>query len=270
MGKISSAIEKSNRENWSTSINKKSETDPPPPNITTFKEFGLLRKNRNIDKGLIALLKPDSFEAEQFRKLGTTLLYAGSETKPRCFLVTSVASGEGKTFVAANLAISIAQNLEENVLLIDCDLRAPSVHARFGMHGVNGISEHFLKGIDILPLIQKTPVKNLTVLPAGGTSLESAKLLSSQRMSKALDLLKAGQENQFIFIDAPPPLLTAETAALAKYVDGIILVIQYGSTPRDMVAELIKYIGKEKIAGIVLNRYKMKRAGYYKYGYGSA
>jgi len=267
MGKISSAIEKSSRENWNTSIKIKREIDTPKKKSTTFEKLEFLGYNRNVDKDLITLLKPDLFEAEQFRKLGTNLLFSNVEAKPRCFLVTSVASGDGKTFVAANLAISIAQSLEEHVLLIDCDLRAPSLHTRFGIRDVNGISEHFMKGIDILPLIQKTSVKKLNILPAGRMSLQSAKLLSSKRMSKTLSFLKDRMKNHFIILDAPPPLLTAETAALAKQVDGIILVVQYGSTSRDMVVELIKCLGKEKIVGIVLNRYKMKRSSYYKYGY---
>lgn len=268
MGKISAALEKSSKENWSTSGHKKVKDEQTVKKSDDFARLKSLGQNEHIEKDLIAVKEPDSFEAEQFRKVGTNILHSISDPKPRCFLITSVDSGDGKTFFTANLAVSMAANLEEQVLLVDCDLRAPGLHKKFGLPNGNGITEHLIKGMDFLPLIRTTSINNLKLLPAGSMSLDSAKLLSSKRMSKALDLLKTNNRSQYIFIDAPPPLLTAESAALAKQVDKIIIMIESGRTKRSMVTELIEYLGQEKIFGVVLNKNRMKRAGYYKYSYG--
>jgi capsular exopolysaccharide synthesis family protein len=180
-------------------------------------------------------------------------------------LVTSVNKDEGKSFVTSNLAISLSRSLEEPVLLMDCDLRRPSLHFRFGFGDVPGLSDHFIKGLDISSLIQRTAVNRLSLLPAGSKSFHSAELLSSKRMAQLLKTLKKTNRGKIILIDSPPPSATAEPVAIASQVDGIILIVQCESTPREMVTELIKNLGKEKILGIVLNRFKRPFSAYKKY-----
>ncbi len=223
-------------------------------------------ENNHLDRSLISYFKPQSVEAEQFRKLAANILFQNSDNSAsRCLLVTSVNKGEGKSFLTSNLAISLAKSLEEPVLLMDCDLRRPSLHTRFGFRDVPGLSDHFMKGMDISSLIQKTSVNQLSLLPAGSKSFHSAELLSSKRMAQLLKTLKKTNKGKIILIDSPPPSATAEPVAIASQVDGIILTVQCESTPREMVVDLVKNLGKEKILGVVLNRFKRPFSAYKKY-----
>jgi len=223
----------------------------------------------NIDINTVALLEPRSFEAEQFKILRTKLLFPASGKPVRTMMVTSAMPGEGKSFVAANLAVSIAQSIQEHVLIIDCDMRMPSIHKRFGFGKVPGLSEYLSRRTPFESLMLKTKVDKLNILPAGIPPDNPSELLSSQRMSDLLKEVKDRYSDRYIIIDSPPPKLTAETYAMSRQVDGILLVIKHGGTPRKMVSELVETIGKEKILGVVFNNLDMRLTnylGYKKYG----
>ncbi len=223
----------------------------------------------NIDKNMVVLLEPRSFEAEQFKILRTKLLFPASGKPVRTMMVTSAIPGEGKSFVAANLAVSIAQSIQEYVLLVDCDMRMPSIHKLFGFGKVPGLSEHLAGRTPIESLMLKTKVDKLSLLPAGEPPDNPSELLSSQIMSDFLKEVNDRYSDRYIIIDSPPPKLTAETYAISRQVDGILLVVKHGYTPRKMVKELVETIGKEKILGVVFNNLDMPLAnysGYNKYG----
>jgi len=221
-----------------------------------------------VDRNMISLLNPQSFEAEQFKILRTNLLFPASGKKPRSIMVTSAAPGEGKSFVAANLAVSVATHVNWNVLLADCDLRRPTVHRQFGFTEVPGLSLYLSNGTKLPSLLQRTAVEHLTILPAGRPPDNPSELLSSQRMAAFIDELVARYNDRLIILDSPPAKLTAESAALARHVDGILLVIKYGSTPRDSVVELVNKLGKDKILGAVVNNFDARSSRYQKKYYG--
>ena len=234
--------------------------------VTSVVKAGVLYDDNHIDKNMVTLLKPQSFEAEQFKILRTNLLFPSSGRSPRTIMVTSAVPDEGKSLIAANLAISIAQSIQEYVLLIDCDIRRPCIHTQFGFGAVPGLSDHLSKGIPVSSLLLKTKVKKLSILP-GGTLLQNpAELVSSQQMSKLLQEVKYRYSDRFIVIDSPPPKLTAEASALSRQVDGVLLVIEYGRTSREMVSDLVNTMGKEKIIGVVFNKIDMRFAHYYGLG----
>jgi len=221
---------------------------------------------RVIDKNLISLLDPQCFESEQFKILRTNLFVPIEGKAPRSLIITSVAPGEGKSFVAANLAVSVAKAIDRHVLLMDCDLRRPTIHSLFGLGRTQGLSEYLTNGTSLPALLQNTKVPKLTVLPAGNLPHNPAELLSSERMADLVDEVTERYSDRFIIIDSPPPRLTAETFVLASQVDGIVLVVKYGSTPRDMVAELISKMGKDRILGCVVNHFDVRTPGYrYRY-----
>jgi len=223
-------------------------------------------ETRTLDKNLISLLDPQCFESEQFKILRTNIFVPTEGKAPRSLLVTSVAPGEGKSFVAANLAVSVANAIDRHVLLMDCDLRRPTIHKVFGFGKVQGLSDYLTKGIPLTTLLQKTKVPKLTILPAGHPPPNPAELLSSGRMSALVDEVSARYSDRLIIVDSPPPRLTAETFVLASQVDGVVLVVKYGSTPREMVAELITKMGKDRMLGCVLNHFDVRTPGYrYRY-----
>lgn len=220
-----------------------------------------------IDPNLVAYHDPTGVEAEIFKILRSNILFPKTGQAPRSLMVTSAIPGDGKSFVAANLAISIAQGIEEHVLLMDCDMRRSSIHASFGFSdGIPGLSDYLSKRNPLQSLLRKTVVDKLTILPGGPTPRNPSELLSSQAMKDLLEETKSRYGDRTIIIDSPPPQLTAETTVLANYVDGIILVVKYGSTPKDLIKELLEKLGREKVIGVVLNGYRVPATERYSYG----
>jgi protein-tyrosine kinase len=224
--------------------------------------------------GLVAINEPDSAIAECFRFLRSKVTRPATGDPPRSVLITSAIMGEGKTFVACNLAASISQSLEEHVLLIDADLRDPSVHKVFGMRSSKeGLSTSLAGDAPLAGLLRKTNINKLTILPAGNSTQIPAELLSSEKMKALLREVRDRYADRFVIIDGPPLQLTAETAVLANVVDAVILVVRHGRTPRDLVKAAMEKIQKEKLLGVVYNGYDepmrlYSQYGYYKYGYG--
>jgi capsular exopolysaccharide synthesis family protein len=220
-----------------------------------------------IDRNLVALHDPHSFEAEQFKILRTNILFPLAGNTPRSILLTSTAPGEGKTFSAANLAISIALNINRYVLLIDADLRRPQMHTRFGFPPVPGLSNYLAEGRPLSTLLLHTKVEKLTLLPAGPPPDNPSELISSERMANLLTEVTARYPDRLIVIDAPPPAMAAETGVLARQVDGILVVVRYGGTQREALADLVNRLGEKKILGSIVNRVETTDSRYYGYKY---
>jgi capsular exopolysaccharide synthesis family protein len=221
-----------------------------------------------IDPLLVTYHNPASVEAEIFKILRSNILFPkNSGPPPRTILVTSAIPGDGKSFVAANLAVSMAQGVEEHVMVMDCDLRRSTIHRRFGFHDdVPGLSDYLSGRQPLQSLLQKTAVDKLTLLPSGPPPQNPSELLSSPAMRELLVEVRDRYPDRYIILDSPPPQLTAETTALAQYVDGIILVVKYASTPKALLTELVEKLGKAKIIGVVMNSYRVPMTERYKYG----
>lgn len=223
---------------------------------------------RALDPKLVALNAPDSYEAEQFKILRTNILYPVAGAPPRSILLTSTGPEEGKTFAAANLAISIALNVNKHVLLIDADLRNPQLHKRFGFGNVPGLSNYLADGRPLPSLLLKTQVEKLTLLASGPSPANPSELISSERMANLMAEVAARYSDRLIVIDAPPPSMAAETAVLARQVDGILIVVRYGRTGTQDLSDLIERIGKKKILGSLVNYVETSESRYYGYKYG--
>lgn len=219
-----------------------------------------------IDPNLITFHQPQSVETEQFKKLRSNLLFPPEGIQPpKSILVTSATPGEGKSFISANLAVCIAQNIDDHVLLIDCDLRNPTIHSILGHDNVPGLSEYLAKGVSLSSLILKTAIDKLTILPAGAPPENPSELLSSEKMSLLIKEVGKKYKDHYILIDSPPGNLTAETKAISKLVDGILIVVKYGRTSHKLVETLIKTFEKDKILGVVANRFDFQKTAYYHY-----
>ena len=151
-----------------------------------IKPSDIVFSNKSIDRNLVVLTKPNSFEAEQFKILRTNLLFPVSGKPPRTIMITSAVSGEGKSFVAANLAVSIAQGIDEHVLLMDCDMRMPAIHKSFGLSNIQGLSDYLSDDAPLSSSILKTKTERLTILPGGKPQHNPAELLASEKMSQLL------------------------------------------------------------------------------------
>lgn len=221
-----------------------------------------------IDPKLVALLDPQSIEAEQFKILRTNILFPLAGQPPRSLLLTSTSPGEGKTFAAANLAISIALNINRHVLLIDADLRRPQLHTRFGFPSVPGLSNYLAEDRPLSSFLLRTKVDKLTLLPGGPPPANPSELISSERMASLLDEVSHRYPDRLVVIDAPPPAAAAETGVLSRQVDGILVVVLFGTTRRQDLSDLIARMGAPKILGSIVNRVETASSRYYGYKYG--
>ena len=282
MSKIYKALEKAEREREEGF--KKGDPVAPEMEEERVERHEIKSKFEKVE-GISSDLKPvplllsGSLAAEQFRKLRTYLLRFKTQGAPKTIMVTSATSGEGKTFVSANLAISISHELHTHALLVECDLRNPNLAQWFGLEGGKGLSDYLAGNGNTSELLMKTNVEKLNLLPAGTIQDNPTELIGSKKMETLIHELRSRYPDRVVVIDSTPLLATTEPEVLAKFVDGIIIVVRAGVTPRETVKQAIANLDKGKIIGFVLNDLEFKSHGqssryfgsdgyHYKYGYG--
>ncbi len=226
---------------------------------------------------LIAVNEPSSPMAENFRRLRTKILHPPHGSPPKSILITSAAPNEGKSFVCANLGITIAQGVEQHALIVDGDLRRPTIAKLFGLKNDRGLVNFLYDKSILSSLIKKTSLEKLSIIPSGLPPINPSELIASEKMSSLVNEVVSRYPDRFILIDAPPFHAAAETAILAKLVDAVVLVVRWGVAARYAVKETMESLGKDKIVGIVFNAFEKsdfenKISGYYyshyeKYGY---
>jgi len=199
----------------------------------------------------LVALQLESPVADQFRILREHVRQLRADTGARSLLVTSAIKGDGKSLVAANLAAATALEDKEQVLLIEADLRSPEIHRYFNVESTPGLTECLTSDSeeDLSHFVQDTFLPNLKVLPAGKPHRLSSELLARL---KTYDLQLLFPNHQII-IDSAPVLSTADPLVLTGLVEGIILVIRAGKTPRKRLFEALTTLNSKKLMGIVLN-----------------
>jgi exopolysaccharide/PEP-CTERM locus tyrosine autokinase len=208
--------------------------------------------------------------AESIRALRTRILHPSAGKTPRTLLVTSASPGEGKSFICANLGISLAQGVDNYCLMVDCDLRRPMQHTLFGLSNQAGLADYLQHKKKLSELLVPSGVEKLSILQAGPRSINPAELLGSASMTSLVDELAKRYDDRIVLLDSPPLHAASETAILAQHVDGVILVVRYGASRREYVKALVDAIGRDKIVGVVFNAYRSnmldsKVFGYYEY-----
>jgi protein-tyrosine kinase len=193
---------------------------------------------------------------EEYARLHADIERASSPS--RCFVVgvTSAVYGEGKTTVAMNLAGTIAQNSTHRVALVDLNLRNWDLQTRLNLPPCAGLVDVLEGGEDDLSrVVQKTELENFTIVPAGRAAANPARLARSARLAEVMSALRMA--NEFIVMDMAPVLPVADTRVLAKMVDGVVIVIRAGVTPREIVQRAIDAVGNDRVLGVVLNGTEM-------------
>ncbi len=212
---------------------------------------------------------------EIFKTLRARILLSKEKnTSAGTIMVTSAMPGEGKSFVAANLSLAFASGLDQYVLLVDGDLRRPSIQTLFGRKENFGLVNYLQQQSSLPELIVRSRKPKLSLLLAGDTPPNPSELLSSVLMKELIKELSTRYTDRTIIFDAPPVLLTAEARMLAHHVDGVVMVVRQGFVGKAKVEETINAIGPERILGIIFNdhhgAYFSKSSKYgYGYGYGS-
>jgi protein-tyrosine kinase len=204
-----------------------------------------------LHPALIAAIDPQSSAAEQYRAVRTRLAAHEEAAPVRVMLVTSPGAGEGKSVTAANLALTMAQEYQRNVLLLDADLRAPAVHRLFGIDGVPGLSDVLTGAIPLEEALVYLPEYRLTVLPAGGHEPYPTELLGSTTMRRALDTLRARFDR--IVLDLPSVTPLADVGTVAPMADGVVMVVRAGTTQRPALEQALQAFDEDRVLGLVLN-----------------
>jgi capsular exopolysaccharide synthesis family protein len=203
---------------------------------------------------------------EQFRRLAATLHHAQGTTALKCIMVTSATPDDGKTLTAVNLALVLSGSYHRRVLLIDADLRRPSLGNIADLSNAVGLGEALRAPTDQkLAVLQVSP--NLVVLPAGRPDPDPLGALTSDRMQQILQ--EASAHFDWVVLDAPPMAPMADGSVLSRMVDGAIFVIRAGHSQFPAVRKAVDMVGRERILGVVLNGVTDLKAEHYGYGYGS-
>jgi len=201
---------------------------------------------------------------EAFRSLRTSVLLSASDCPPHSLLVTSTQPGEGKTTIASNLAIALAQ-VGKRVLLVDADLRSPSLHRLFGRRDDPGLVGYLVNREDWHSMVRPSETVGLDLLTCGPVPPNPSELLSSPRMAALVE--SARERYEHVILDSAPMLALADTRILAPLVSGVLLVVKSGTIPREQVLHTekgIRSVGANLI-GVVLNRVNLATFGYYDY-----
>jgi capsular exopolysaccharide synthesis family protein len=203
----------------------------------------------------IVAIDKDSSAAEQYKILREQIKRLRAEAGIRTFAISSPVKRDGKTTVAVNLAAALALDYEEKVLLIDGDLRNPSVHRYLNLQGSPGLADFLGSNHHpaIRDLVKDTFLPSLCVLPAGRPSSFSSELLAKEKMSQAMAEIRTEFSGYQIIIDCPPVLSTPDPLVIAHQVDGVLMVVRAGKTPRDYLIKALQTINSNKVLGVVLN-----------------
>lgn len=219
----------------------------------------------HLNRVLVTVLKPHSAAAEQFRALRTRIAQSEHGRYYRTILVTSPAEGDGKSITSLNLALAMAQEFHRRVLMIDADLRNPSLHRLLGIPGQPGLSDVLLGDARLEDVMVSVASHRLTVIPAGIQVDRPTELLGSAEMRQLVDTLRT-QFDRIVF-DTPPASPLADVNVLAPIVDGVLLVVRAGFTQRPAIDRALEDIDPDRVMGLVLNDVAEADMGY-GYGYG--
>ena len=218
---------------------------------------------------LVANLRRDA-NAEAFKTLRTNVQFVNVDRPPRTVLVASGRPSEGKSTVAANYAVAVAQS-GKSVILVDCDLRRPSQHRIFGIEPGAGLTDYLRDARLGLSVARPTRIENLRLVSSGPIPPNPSELLGSQRMTDFIAM--AIEHADMVVIDSPPALVVTDASVLAPHVDGIVLVLDEEKTRMRaalLTCQMFKMVGA-KMLGVVVNKFDTRHAGYggyYYYQYG--
>jgi len=211
-----------------------------------------------VDRHVVSITDPHSAAAEQYKRLKARILSATAKSLQNVIMITSSDVSEGKSLTAVNLAAALANEIDYTVLLVDADLRNPTVHKYLGIDQKRGLTEYLQGKVKLSEVLVKTGIGRLVVLPAGEPPENASELLSSERMKRLMKELKLRYEDRYIIFDTSPLLVTADPLALGSAVDGVLLVVQEGRTSQKAAKQALT--SSSRLSGSVTNASAGSRA----------
>jgi capsular exopolysaccharide synthesis family protein len=267
MDRIRKALDKSKGQRRSlldkVRVENKMDKDHPFERIEyTQTRHVSIPQNVLADNRLIAGNRADP-RATSFRMLRTQVLHAMRENDWVSLAVTGPTSGIGKSLVATNLAISISHEVNQTVLLVDADLRNPTVHKYFTLEPNYGLLDYLKGNVEVRQLLVNPAFKRLVLLPGRGSTTESSELLSSPRMINLVDELRTKYHSRIIIFDLPPVLNIDDAIVFLPYVDSTLLVVENGKNTESEVLNAMRLLESTNLIGTVLNKADEEIPEYY-------
>lgn len=224
-----------------------------------------MKEKKGERPSLITLTKPSSVISEQFRTIRTNIQFSMVDQNLKTLVVTSAGPGAGKSTIAANLAVTFASQ-RKKVLLVDADMRKPTVHKTFRLTNHDGLTT-LLSGNDvqISDVAQQSPIEDLFIITSGVIPPNPSELLASNRMDRLIVELE--EKFDLIIFDMPPVVAVTDAQVMASKVDGTIFVIPKGLTSKEMVLKSKDLLEKvhANVIGAIFNRVKLSGDNYYSY-----
>lgn len=223
---------------------------------------------QQVARKLVVITDPKSFVSEQFRTARTNINFSKPDGELTTLLFTSSLQAEGKSTSSANLACLFAQE-GKKVILIDADMRKPTVHYTFHLTNTIGLSNILTKKTPVMEALKETTIENLQIITSGPIPPNPAELLSAKSMDEMIEELR--KHFDLIIFDAPPVLSVTDAQILANKSEGTVLVISAGATDKNSVlkAKELLTASKAKIIGTVLNNFNLEKDHYYYQYYGT-
>ena len=249
--------------------------DGPP---TILSQQGSVNLARLKQMGALTPEGGRSRIAEEYRLIKRPLLtnaFGHGDTQPlangNMIMVTSSLPSEGKSFTAINLAISMATEMENTVLLVDADVTKSAIMKYLGLQGDRGLVDVLLDpSIPLSDVLIKTDIAKLTVLPPGRGIAHGTELLASSAMRSFVNDISSRYPDRIVIFDTPPLLSTSEASVLASYMGQVVFVVEAEYTPQEAIREALSHIAEHPSVGLVLNKAPSRAMGgdFYGYGYG--
>jgi capsular exopolysaccharide synthesis family protein len=204
-----------------------------------------------LDPVLVAALAPGAATAEQYRALRTRVAHTNHDAAMHVLLITSPGRGEGKSVTAANLGLTMAQDFQTRICVVDADLRRPRLHSLFGIPDTPGLADVLTGRCTLSDALINLEDQQITLLPAGQVPKHPAELLGSASMRRTIHTLRSQFDR--VIIDAPSAAPLADIGILAPLVDSVVLIVRAGVTTKPAIQEAVATIGQGRLLGIVLN-----------------
>ncbi|MBL1321888.1 MAG: CpsD/CapB family tyrosine-protein kinase [Methylophaga sp.] len=189
-----------------------------------------------------------------FRMLRTQVLQKMRANNWQTIAITSPTAGEGKSLVASNLAIAIAMELNQTVMLVDMDLRNPTLNKYFDLNAELGLKDYLEQNLELKDVLINPGIKRMVILPGKGRAEDSAELLSSPKMANLVAELKAQYDSRLIIFDVPPLLQTDDVLLSSKYFDCSLLVLEDGKNKESEITKALQMLENNNLIGSVLNK----------------
>ncbi len=202
----------------------------------------------------IVSLHNNNPEFEAFRMLRTKILKQLRDNNWNSFAITAPTQGAGKSTVAVNLAIAMALDQNQSVLLVDLDLKYPKVHWYFGLENESGLRDYFLSDKPLSEILINPGIERLTILPGRGKAIGSSEILSGPRMKALMNEISSRNQSRIIIFDLPPVLATDDVLATTDCYDAVLLVIEEGKTQPEDLKKTLKMLSGKNLLGTVLNK----------------